>query len=114
MSTAHARGRGRVRSRQHLQKNRPSGPPALGFHRTYDCRRPTSPSSVHTRRLPTVHLAQLCTVVAMPGRIHNCGARLPRLLGVLTVVAGVFAMHGLTSHHDAAMAVPGTSMVVTE
>lgn len=31
-----------------------------------------------------------------------------RLLGVLTVVAGVFAMHGLTSHHDpmTAMAAP--------
>ncbi|NUR94392.1 MAG: hypothetical protein HOV67_03940 [Kribbellaceae bacterium] len=53
----------------------------------------------------------------MAGRIHNCGARLLRVLGVLTVVAGVFAMHGLTSHHDAAMAMPGTSgpsMVVVE
>ncbi|MFF0264039.1 DUF6153 family protein [Kribbella sp. NPDC004536] len=50
----------------------------------------------------------------MAGRIPNCGARLLRVLGVLTVVAGVFAMHGLTSHHDAAMAMPGTSMVVME
>ncbi|MET9270519.1 DUF6153 family protein [Kribbella sp. NPDC003557] len=34
--------------------------------------------------------------------------RMLRLLGVLTVVAGVFAMHGLTSHHDpmTAMAAP--------
>ncbi|RZT19595.1 hypothetical protein EV649_2731 [Kribbella sp. VKM Ac-2569] len=37
-----------------------------------------------------------------------------RLLGVLTVVAGVFAMHGLTSHHDAAMAAPGMVMTHTE
>jgi hypothetical protein len=32
--------------------------------------------------------------------------RMLRLLGVLTVVAGVFAMHGLTSHHDPTMAAP--------
>ncbi|MGZ0151977.1 DUF6153 family protein [Kribbella sp. WER1] len=44
----------------------------------------------------------------MAGRIHDCGARLLRVLGVLTVVAGVFAMHGLTSDHDAAMVMPGT------
>ncbi|TCC09880.1 DUF6153 family protein [Kribbella soli] len=37
-----------------------------------------------------------------------------RLLGVLTVVAGVFAMHGLTSHHDAAMATPAMAMTHTE
>ncbi|TDO63891.1 hypothetical protein EV651_105114 [Kribbella sp. VKM Ac-2571] len=37
-----------------------------------------------------------------------------RLLGVLTVVAGVFAMHGLTSHHDAAMAAPGMVMTHTQ
>ncbi|TCC39233.1 DUF6153 family protein [Kribbella sindirgiensis] len=40
--------------------------------------------------------------------------RMLRLLGVLTVVAGVFAMHGLTSHHDAAMAAPGMVMTHTE
>ena len=53
----------------------------------------------------------------MAGRVHNCGARLLRLLGVLTVVAGVFAMHGLTSHHDAEMVtpdLPGATMVVME
>ncbi|MFD7156291.1 DUF6153 family protein [Kribbella sp. NPDC059898] len=50
----------------------------------------------------------------MAGRIHDRGARLLRILGVLTVVAGVFAMHGLTSHHDAAMAMPGPSMVAME
>ena len=49
----------------------------------------------------------------MAGRIHDCGARLLRILGVLTVVAGVFAMHGLTSHHDAEMAMPSTSTVGT-
>ena len=48
----------------------------------------------------------------MPGRTHERGARLLRLLGVLTVVAGVFAMHGLTSHHDAAMAEPQAPMVM--
>ena len=48
----------------------------------------------------------------MPGRTHERGARLLRLLGVLTVVAGVFAMHGLTSHHDAAMAEPHAPMVM--
>ncbi|WP_130439563.1 DUF6153 family protein [Kribbella rubisoli] len=47
----------------------------------------------------------------MPGRTHERGARLLRLLGVLTVVAGVFAMHGLTSDHDAAMAAPQPAMV---
>ncbi|HWD79450.1 MAG TPA: hypothetical protein VG497_11220 [Kribbella sp.] len=52
----------------------------------------------------TVQIAQVGTLVAMAGRIHNCGARLLRILGVLTVVAGVFAMHGLTSDHDTAMA----------
>jgi Family of unknown function (DUF6153) len=61
---------------------------------------------VHTRRVLTVQIAQVGTLVAMAGRIHNCGARLLRILGVLTVVAGVFAMHGLTSDHDAAMAAP--------
>jgi hypothetical protein len=40
--------------------------------------------------------------------------RMLRLLGVLTVVAGVFAMHGLTSHHDTAMAVPALTMMHTE
>ncbi|GAA1586500.1 hypothetical protein GCM10009804_48230 [Kribbella hippodromi] len=29
------------------------------------------------------------------------------------MVAGVFGMHGLTSHHDAAMAVPGAPMSVS-
>ncbi|GAA2827512.1 DUF6153 family protein [Kribbella solani] len=48
----------------------------------------------------------------MAGLLHGCGARLLRLLGVLLVVAGVFGMHGLTSHHDAAMAVPGAPMVM--
>ncbi|WP_371404179.1 DUF6153 family protein [Kribbella sp. NBC_00662] len=48
----------------------------------------------------------------MPGRTHGRGARLLRLLGVLTVVAGVFAMHGLTSHHEAAMAEPHAQMVM--
>ncbi|MEV4259916.1 DUF6153 family protein [Kribbella sp. NPDC049584] len=48
----------------------------------------------------------------MPGRTHERGARLLRLLGVLTVVAGVFAMHGLTSHHDAAMAAAQPAMVM--
>lgn len=48
----------------------------------------------------------------MASRMHEHGARLLRLLGVLTVVAGVFAMHGLTSHHDAAMAVPQAPMVM--
>ncbi len=37
-----------------------------------------------------------------------------RLLGVLTVVAGVFAMHGLTSHHDTTMAMPEPVMTHTE
>lgn len=60
---------------------------------------------MHTRRVLTVHLAQLGTLVAMAGHLPDCGARLLRFLGVLTVVAGVFAMHGLTSNHDAAMAV---------
>ncbi|WP_427890145.1 DUF6153 family protein [Kribbella sp. GL6] len=50
----------------------------------------------------------------MAGRRHDRGARLLRILGVLTVVAGVFAMHGLTSDHDTAMAMPGTSMVAME
>lgn len=36
--------------------------------------------------------------------MNSRAALLLRLLGVLGVVAGVFAMHGLTSHHDAAMA----------
>ena len=36
--------------------------------------------------------------------------RMLRLLGVLTVVAGVFAMHGLTSHHDPAMEMPNPAM----
>lgn len=40
--------------------------------------------------------------------------RMLRLLGVLTVVAGVFAMHGLTSHHDTTMAVPALTMTHTE
>ncbi|MFF0344014.1 DUF6153 family protein [Kribbella sp. NPDC004875] len=48
----------------------------------------------------------------MAGRRHEHGARLLRILGVLIVVAGVFVMHGLTSHHDAAMAVPGAPMVM--
>jgi hypothetical protein len=47
----------------------------------------------------------------MAGRRHVYGAR---LLRVLTVVAGVFAMHGLTSDHDAAMAMPGMPMVVMD
>ncbi|MGW6200324.1 hypothetical protein ACWF0M_29555 [Kribbella sp. NPDC055110] len=40
--------------------------------------------------------------------------RMLRLLGVLTVVAGVFAMHGLTSHHDTTMAMPEPVMTHTE
>jgi hypothetical protein len=36
--------------------------------------------------------------------MNSRAALLLRLVGVLGVVAGVFAMHGLTSHHDAAMA----------
>jgi hypothetical protein len=48
----------------------------------------------------------------MASRRHGYGARLLRLLGVLTVVAGVFAMHGLTSDHDAVMAVPQAPMVM--
>jgi hypothetical protein len=64
---------------------------------------------VHTRRVLTVQIAQVCTVVAMAGRIHDRGARLLRLLGVLTVVAGVFAMHGLTTDHNTAMAAPAPS-----
>jgi hypothetical protein len=39
--------------------------------------------------------------------------RMLRLLGVLTVVAGVFAMHGLTSHHDPMTAMPGPAMTHT-
>ena len=42
----------------------------------------------------------------MTSRPPRRGALLLRLLGVLGVVAGVFAMHGLTAHHDAAMATP--------
>jgi len=39
----------------------------------------------------------------MNTRASRRGALLLRLLGVLGVVTGVFAMHGLTAHHDAAM-----------
>lgn len=42
----------------------------------------------------------------MTSRPPRRGALLLRLLGVLGVVAGVLAMHGLTAHHDAAMATP--------
>ncbi|MFI6677706.1 hypothetical protein [Kribbella sp. NPDC050470] len=36
------------------------------------------------------------------------GALLLRVLGVLALAVGVFAMHSLTAHHDAAMAAPPT------
>jgi hypothetical protein len=48
----------------------------------------------------------------MASRRHGYGARLLRLLGVLTVVAGVFVMHGLTSDHDAVMAVHQAPIVM--
>ena len=77
-----------------------------GFHRTYGGERAGSPSIVHTRRPLAVHPAHLATLVTMTSRPPRRGALLLRLLGVLGVVAGVFAMHGLTAHHDAAMATP--------
>jgi len=48
----------------------------------------------------------------MNSRVPRRGALLLRLLGVLGVVVGVFAMHGLTAHHDAAMPTghPATAM----
>lgn len=42
------------------------------------------------------------------------GALLLRVLGVLALVAGVFAMHGLTAHHDAAMPTAPTHLAVSE
>lgn len=48
--------------------------------------------------------------VALLGTLVAMASRMLRLLGVLTVVAGVFAMHGLTSHHDTTMAMPAPAM----